>query len=611
MPSSTNANGVTFTTGGGDGTTGTLTVTFDAATQASISGAPGLVGGTDVEFLTGGSAGTIAGLLGTVDYVVGPGVSESFSTGLLSLGETSNFYVGGTLDLTGSTIGALSGTNVYVYGGTLTSDSAAVVSALSGSTITVLDGGVVNGTGNNLLSALTGATIAFGAHGGTIAADATSSGAVINLLSGLTVTGFNSGADKIDFTNATSNTVDSYTISSSGGNSTMSFYSGTGGHGTLLGEATVQTTSQLTDGTFSVGQSGPLTITQDTVGTGFTVGAATSTLVCYVTGTRIVTTRGDVAVEDLTVGDLAVTALGAARPITWIGQKRIEAPSREQWPVRVLAGAFGEGLPRRDLFLSPGHAVCVSVMDEVFAPIDHLINGATIAQVEVPEVTYWHVELESHDVLLAEGLPAESYMDCGNRAWFGREHGRLQAVDAERDPTANYARPFVDRGPVVDAIRQRLTARAEFLGWTRTADMDLHLLVDGRRFEPEIDGDLARFIFPAEAKTAALVSKTFVPAGRSPSGDRRTLGVRLDALRISDGMRLSRDVPLQSLDGVHPEEAAARQPWRWTNGRLELPAELWAGANSQVFLTLTHKPQAAWAWVAPQVPLAANMVRAA
>jgi len=76
--------------------------------------------------------------------------------------------------------------------------------------------------------------------------------------------------------------------------------------------------------------------------------------------------------------------------------------------------------------------------------------------------------------------------------------------------------------------------------------------------------------------------------------------VRLDALRISDGMRLSRDVPLQSLDGVHPEEAAARQPWRWIDGRLELPAELWAGANSQMFLTLAHKPQVVWAWVAPQ-----------
>jgi hypothetical protein len=189
--------------------------------------------------------------------------------------------------------------------------------------------------------------------------------------------------------------------------------------------------------------------------------------VCYVTGTRIKTLRGDVAVEALAVGDLAVTASGEARPIVWIGRKRVDRPAREAWPVRVTAGAFGENQPSRDLFLSPGHAVCIDVIGEVFVPVSELINGVTIAQVEVAEVTYWHVELESHDVLLAEGLPAESYMDAGNRAFFGREFGRLAQVDPERvaDSLTRYARPFVDRGPIVEAIRQRLVARAETLGW--------------------------------------------------------------------------------------------------------------------------------------------------
>ena len=180
---------------------------------------------------------------------------------------------------------------------------------------------------------------------------------------------------------------------------------------------------------------------------------------------------GEVAVEDLAVGDLAVTASGEARPIVWIGRKRVERPAREAWPVRVTAGAFGENQPARDLFLSPGHAVCIDVMGEVFVPVSELINGATIAQVEVDEVTYWHVELESHDVLLAEGLPAESYMDAGNRAFFGREYGRLEAIDSDRvaESLTRYARPFVDRGPIVEAIRQRLDARAEALGWLAAA----------------------------------------------------------------------------------------------------------------------------------------------
>ena len=134
------------------------------------------------------------------------------------------------------------------------------------------------------------------------------------------------------------------------------------------------------------------------------------------------------AVEDLELGDLAVTTSGEARPIVWIGHQKISRPPPAQWPVKVLAWAFGETLPARDLWLSPGHAVCVSVVDEVFVPVGEFVNGATIAQVEVNEVAYWHVELQSHDLLLAEGLPCESYMDCGNRGFFGHGYGRLEAL---------------------------------------------------------------------------------------------------------------------------------------------------------------------------------------
>ena len=84
----------------------------------------------------------------------------------------------------------------------------------------------------------------------------------------------------------------------------------------------------------------------------------------------------------------------------------------------IRAGAFGVNAPERDLYLSPGHAVCVDAMGEVFVPVGQLINGDSIAPEEVDDVVYWHVELESHDVLLAEGLACESYMDAGNRAFI-------------------------------------------------------------------------------------------------------------------------------------------------------------------------------------------------
>jgi hypothetical protein len=323
--------------------------------------------------------------------------------------------------------------------------------------------------------------------------------------------------------------------------------------------------------------------------------------VCFVTGTRIKTTRGEVGVEDLAVGDVALTASGEARPITWIGSRAIQRPVRAHWPIRVAASAFGEGLPARDLLLSPGHAVRVKVMDEVFVPIGELVNGATIAREEVAEVTYWHVELESHDVLLAEGLGCESYMDAGNRAWFTGGEG---APDPERAAAslAAYARPFVDRGPVIEALRQRLTAHAETLGWTRSPNIDLHLLVDGNRVEPAVDGDLARFLFPAGAQSAVLVSNTFSPAWTGQSQDQRELGVMVRTLAISDGLRVDRritpDHPALG-EGFHKLEHKDDEPRRWTDGRAPLPASLWDGCKGQVILTLTFKP-GGWTWTAPR-----------
>jgi hypothetical protein len=185
-----------------------------------------------------------------------------------------------------------------------------------------------------------------------------------------------------------------------------------------------------------------------------------TTTVCFASGTLIRTARGEVAVEDLAIGDLAVTTSGAARPIMWIGHRKIERPRAEQQPVRVRAGAFGEGLPARDLRLSHGHAVCVDAMGELLVPVGELVNGVTIVREEVAEVTYWHVELESHDVLMAEGLPCESYLDTGNRAFFGREHGRLAGIEPDRTLAAS-CRPFVAEGAILEAIRERLAARAQ------------------------------------------------------------------------------------------------------------------------------------------------------
>jgi hypothetical protein len=208
-----------------------------------------------------------------------------------------------------------------------------------------------------------------------------------------------------------------------------------------------------------------------------------SFVVCFCSGTLISTSRGEVAVESLQVGDRAITASGELRTVIWIGHRTlgIERPLvSEQAPIRVRAGAFGSGLPRRDLLLSPGHPVLVgadaNAQGGVLMPIMCLINGTTIARTHVESVTYWHVELDTHDILLAEGLAAESFLDFGCRPFFeeASDH-RLHDPDYVPPGLSARCRPVAIDGPLVDLERVRLSAvfaqtLTDECGWS--ADVD-------------------------------------------------------------------------------------------------------------------------------------------
>ena len=141
-------------------------------------------------------------------------------------------------------------------------------------------------------------------------------------------------------------------------------------------------------------------------------GNEVTAVACYAAGTRIATPRGEVAIETLTVGDAVISAFGKITCVRWLGHRRIDYHTH---PVRVRAGAFGAAQPVRDLILSPDHAVFIG---GVLIPIRTLINGSSVVQETVEAITYFHLELPEHDVLFAEGLPAESYLDTGNRVLF-------------------------------------------------------------------------------------------------------------------------------------------------------------------------------------------------
>jgi len=293
-------------------------------------------------------------------------------------------------------------------------------------------------------------------------------------------------------------------------------------------------------------------------------------LACYVSGTRIRTDAGDVAIENLAVGDLVVTASGKCRPIVWIGRRKLDLRKHRDpktvWPVRVTRDAFGEGLPHRELWLSPGHNIA---FDGVLTPISALVNGASIAQIPRDTVEYWHVELEAHDVLYAEGLPSETYLDCGNRAAF--ENGGV-FIEAHPDFEPKHWRetclPLVKDGDAVVAARRHLFAQLVEQGTEIVEDADVHLLADGLRVEPLwlASGKLA-FVLPLGCQVVRLQSLTFVPAHSCLDNvDPRELGICVKRLQI-DGDEVALDDARLDTGGWHEcEHGEIGVARRWTRG---------------------------------------------
>lgn len=135
---------------------------------------------------------------------------------------------------------------------------------------------------------------------------------------------------------------------------------------------------------------------------------------CFLSATRIATPDGDAAIEELRIGDLVATASGEARSVRWIGRITVDRVADAPWhinakPVRVTKDAFGEGSPRRDLYLSRSHMVH---LNGVLIPVGDLVNGRTITDVNVAgdQLVYYHIELETHDVVIAEGAPCETLL---------------------------------------------------------------------------------------------------------------------------------------------------------------------------------------------------------
>jgi hypothetical protein len=187
-------------------------------------------------------------------------------------------------------------------------------------------------------------------------------------------------------------------------------------------------------------------------------------------GTRILTTRGRVRVEKLRVGDEVITVAHGPVPISWIGQRiygrAFARMNPNSIPVMIKAGAIDDGVPSRHLCISPLHNILI---DGALIPAALLVNGSSVVICdEMDPIAYYHMELPFHSVVLAEDLPAESYVDRGDRAMFLNATSQASGEPAQAGPWTSCA-PIVHSGPLIERIRARLAWRA---GMTPTDIMD-------------------------------------------------------------------------------------------------------------------------------------------
>ena len=370
----------------------------------SIGGASGAVIGSGATLsnggvIAGGQGGTNDVDLG-LNRITGGGAGVVINGGVLidrgtisggagGLQQGRVGHAGDAVDFTGSA-GTLVVQQGAVFNGNVVANSSVA------DVLEVTDGVQLTGIGSQFLN-FSGISFASGAA-------ATVAGNTGGLANGEIITGF-AGYDTIDLTGIVA-------LSEHFSSGILSLYGASG----LLATLDVTEGSNITSADF--------TISSDHAG-------GTDIILCFYPGTKLAYEYGTVAVEDITPGTMIKTAAGALMPVRWVGQSHVNTRFTDGLrclPIRIKAGALGENLPRRDLLVSPDHALFI---DGLLIQAGALVNGENIIRdASVPEqFTYYHVELASHELLLAEGVPTESFIDNVDRMHFHNWAQHEELVD--------------------------------------------------------------------------------------------------------------------------------------------------------------------------------------
>ena len=303
-------------------------------------------------------------------------------------------------------------------------------------------------------------------------------------------------------------------------------------------------------------------------------------------------------VESLLQGDIVLTLSDGelnAQPVKWLGRRRIDLTAHPRpetvAPIRIRRGAFADNMPHTDLLVSPDHAIFV---DGKLICARQLINGTTIRQEKGwTSVDYYHVELDAHAILLAEGLPAESYLDTGNRGFFANSGAPLvlhpDLTDETDYPTreAGSCAPFVWDEAACPPVWQRLADRAAAIGQpvpqrATTTDPACTSSPAGAASSRSSATRGCHLRPAARRRRVRLVSRASAPTEARPwLDDRRRLGVRVKRI-VLRGADEVREIPMDHPDlqqGWWAVERDGQVMSRWTDGEAVLPLPAMRGVT--------------------------------
>ena len=309
---------------------------------------------------------------------------------------------------------------------------------------------------------------------------------------------------------------------------------------------------------------------------------------CFLPGTQIATPAGEVAVEQLTIGARVLTYRGEPSTITWIGIGKVlttRGRRNAATPVIVRKDALADNVPNRDLRITKGHSIYI---DEILIPVEFLVNHRSIIWDDrAREVTFYHIELAVHDVLVANGAPAESYRDDGNR-WMFRN------VNTGWDqPPKSPCAPVLTGGPVVDEVWQRLLRRSgPRPGLPLTDDADLHLMVGQTRISGRHRSNgvhvfrLLRSPGSTGSTSIRILSRAGAPDELGLARDPRVLGVAIQRIVLWQGQQATvieaEDERLRT--GFHAYEADGGL--RWTDGNAELSPDMFKELDGAITIDI-------------------------